>query len=153
MARSSKRRRPSTSSKITLYDAVAGRASYEGFISAQPLPSNGRDTTSGNSNDPVPADEILFSKRGAPERFQENDIYFADRHLGPEQRLPDEALLKALHRYVADFYGVKGDGRDVGSLEETALLALGILVEEMVEEAMGESGGLALLEEAVQDGT
>ena len=46
------------------------------------------------------------------------------------QRLPDSDLSKALHAYVSDFYAAIGDGVDFVSLDETALLALGILVEE-----------------------
>ena len=147
------RKRHKSSQKVALYDAVAGRAGYEGFLPVHSRPSTHRDTTSANPTAPVPADEVLFGKRGAPSRYQEDDIYFAHRHLGPEQRLPDEGLLKALHRYVAGFYGVTGGEGDWGSLDETALLALGVLVEEMAVEGMGEGGVGALLEAVGREGS
>ncbi len=65
------------------------------------------------------------------------------------QKLPESDLLKAIHAYASDFYGraVKGKGKvDFESLDETALLAVGILMEEMAREALGETGDLAFVE-------
>lgn len=126
--------------KVTLYDAVAGRAGYEGFLSEQ-APSKHRDTASSTSK-PVPPEEVLFRRKGAPVRYEEDDIYFADRHLQPHQRLPDSDLLKAIHAYAADFYGTIAGQDDASfkSLDETALLALGILIEEAASEAVGKTG-------------
>lgn len=138
---------------ITLYDAVAGRAGYEGFLTT-PQPSKHRDTPS-TSTTAVPPEEVLFRRKGAPVRYEDDDIYFADRHLEPERqqqltRLPDSELLKVLHAYVSDFCATTEDGGegDWRSLDETALLALGILVEEAAVEALGETGDLALVEAA-----
>lgn len=130
-------RRSSSSQRqnVTLYDAVAGRAGYEGFLSSTTKPSRNRDTSS-TTQTAVPPEEILFRSEGAPIRYEEDDIYFQDRHLDPRnalQRLPDSDLLKALHAYASDFYAATADGRgceSFESLDETALLALGILVEE-----------------------
>ena len=122
--------------QVTLYDAVAGRAGYEGFLSA-PKPSKHRDTAT-TSATAVPPEEVLFCRKGAPVRYEEDDIYFAERHLNPGQRLPDSDLLKALHTYASDFYDrAIGDGAELDwkSLDETALLALGILIEEAAHEA------------------
>ncbi len=52
--------------------------------------------------------------------------------------MPGSDLLKAVHAYVSDFYarnygygeGVRGEGADWRSLDETALLAVGVLLEE-----------------------
>ena len=119
--------------QLTLYDAIAGRATYEGVLSHPQPPRNANRDTTSHSLTPIPAEEVLFRLEGAPVRYEENDIYFADRHLDQRnelQRLPDSDLSKALHAYVSDFYAAIGDGVDFVSLDETALLALGILVEE-----------------------
>lgn len=103
----------------------------------------------------MPPEDVLFRQNGAPVRYEEDDVYFADRHLKPDQKLPDSDLLKALHRYAADFYGSVESGggqRSFQSMDETALLALGILIEEAAREALGETGDLALLEPAEKDG-
>ena len=57
------------------------------------------------------------------------------------QRLPDPELLKALHAYCSDFYARNGGGESFESLDETALLALGILMEEAADEAVRQSAG------------
>lgn len=125
--------------KVTLYDAVAGRASYEGFL-ARPKITRHRDRTS-NTLTPIPPEEVLFGYKDAPNRYEEDDIYFADRHLDQSselQRLPDSDLLKALHAYASDFYATtaqQGRSEDYGSMDETALLALGILIEEAASDA------------------
>ena len=73
---SSKRRKRE---QISVYDVVAGRVGYEGFLTDQ-KPSRYRDTAS-TSATAVPPEEVLFRRKGAPERYQEDDIYFAERHL------------------------------------------------------------------------
>lgn len=138
--------------QATLYDAVAGRVGYEGFL-GEDAPTKYRDTIS-RSNIAVPPEEVLFRRKGAPIRYEEDDIYSADRHLGPHQRLPDSDLLKAIHAYASDFYAnATSDGgkRDFKSLDETALLAMGILLEEAAAEALGKTGDLALVEDAREE--
>ncbi|KAF7185125.1 hypothetical protein HII31_13400 [Pseudocercospora fuligena] len=123
--------------KATLYDAVAGRVGYEGFL----LNKGGN---------PMPPDQVLFSRADAPVRYQEDDKYFAHRHLPPNQRLPDSDLLKAIHSYASDFYGSGKLGNprhDFKSLDETALIAMGVLIEELVAETLGETGDLAFVED------
>ena len=122
--------------------------SSDGFIPDQPRVSKYRDTLS-SSTVPVPPEEALFRRRGAPERYEEDDIYWADRHLTSEQRLPDSDLLKAIHAYASDFYGratANGGLLDFESLDETALLGLGVLLEEMAEHVLGDTGDLAFVE-------
>ena len=92
---------------------------------------------------------MLFRRSGAPVRYLENDIYWADRHLKNEQVLPDTDLLKAVHIYASDYYGrALGTQGDVSfeSMDETALLAVGILLEEAAKHVLGETGDLALVE-------
>lgn len=79
----------------------------------------------------------------------ENDPYWAHRYLTADQPLPDSDLLKAIHTYASDFYArVFGTGAmvDYRSMDETALLCCGILMEEMADEVLGETGDLALTE-------
>ena len=133
--------------QATVYDAVAGRVGYEGFLSDQ-QPSTYRDTLSTTSA-AVPPEEVLFRRVGAPVRYAEDDIYTQDRYLQPDQQLPDSDLMKALHAYAADFYeATTGDQckQSLQSMDETALLAMGILLEEAACEALGQSGDLALVE-------
>ena len=133
--------------QATVYDAVAGRVGYEGFLSDQ-QPSRYRDTLSTTSA-AVPLEEVLFRRVGAPARYAEDDIYTQDRYLQPDQQLPDSDLLKVLHAYAADFYkATTGDQckHSLRSMDETALLAMGILLEEAAREALGQSGDLAFVE-------
>jgi len=103
------------------------------------------------SDVPVNPDEVLFRKRGAPDRYEEDDFYWADRHLDAtkDQALPDSDLLKAVHAYVADFYSraipINGDANQ-RSMDETALLACGILLEEAAKSVLGESGDMVFVE-------
>lgn len=128
--------------KLSLYDAVAGRASYEGFLST-PTPSRYRDWTS-NTLTPVPPEEVLSRFHDAPTRYEEDDIYFAHGHLDRSnelQRLPDSDVVKTLHAYASDFYATTPQVRgykDFKSLDETALLAFGILVEEAARQICSE---------------
>ncbi|CAK4032368.1 Vacuolar -sorting-associated 25 [Lecanosticta acicola] len=126
----------------TLYDAVAGRLSYEGYI---------LDST----KKPVPPDQVLFSRKDAPIRYQENDVYFANRNLPAGVTLPDSDLLKAIHAYASDYYGSGhlGDTRDdFCSMDETALLAMGILLEEAARHALGKTGDLAFVQGEREEG-
>lgn len=69
--------------------------------------------------------------------------------------MPDSDLLKGIHAYASDFYGratTNGGILDFESLDETALLSLGILLEEMAEHVLGDTGDLAFVEgEEVDD--
>jgi len=133
----------------SVYDAVAGRVGYEGFLS-QTKPSKYRDTPS-TSSTAVPPEEILYRRKNAPSRYEEDDVYSADRHLSKDERLPDSDLLKAIHAYAADFYGAETNDqgyKDFQSFDETALLAIGILLEEAANSAMDAEACTALLQPA-----
>ncbi|KAK3629440.1 hypothetical protein LTR56_016511 [Elasticomyces elasticus] len=133
----------------TLYDAVTGRVGYEGFLTDRE-PSKYRDRASTTSV-AIPPDEVLFRRKGAPARFAEADIYEADRHLTANQSLPDSDVLKTIHTYVADFYDrtYGPDSVDMTSMDETALLAIGILLEEAAADVLGTTGDLAFAESSI----
>jgi len=97
-----------------------------------------------------------------------------DRETRRLTKLPDSDLLKAIHAYTSDFYGAmrmaahdsrkRSDrrkrnhsssymrGSDFGSLDETALLAFGVLMEESVEVALGETGDMVFVEGEIAEG-
>ena len=135
-------------SRVTSDDLPIGRVSSTGFIPPTPRISAYRDTPS-SSTVPVPPEEVLFRRKAAPIRYEEDDFYWADRYLTDSQKLPESDLLKAIHVYASEFYGraVKGRGKvDFESLDETALLAMGMLMEEMAGEVLGKTGYMAFVE-------
>jgi hypothetical protein len=110
-------------------------------------------------------EEVLFRRAGAPIRYAEKDIYYSHERLaqGGRDALPDSDMLKAIHSYSSHFYCamVPGDRGDVGlgqtsideqSMDETALLAFGMLLEEAGREALGRRGDLVFTEGATEDG-
>lgn len=100
----------------------------------------------------VTPEEVLFRKQNAPVRYMENDFYFANEDIPEDQPLPDSDLLKAIHAYTSDLYANKTVDRGQSawrSMDETALIALGFLLEETAVEALEETGDMALVEGAV----
>lgn len=102
-------------------------------------------------------EEVLLRRVNAPDRIP-FDYYNADERLdGRTQKLPDSELLKDVHAYVADYYeatnrdGQGGFDFDFKSMDETALIAMGILMEEACKEALGENGDMVFTEPAVYD--
>lgn len=99
-------------------------------------------------------DEVLFRRARAPERFVEKDIYRAHEALPEAGRgvLPDGDMLQAVHVYASHFYAALAAARrrpasdDERSLDETALLAFGVLLEEAAREALGKRGDLVFTE-------
>lgn len=110
--------------------------------------------------DPVMTpEEVLFSRKNAPQRYAEKDIYFAHELLphGGRDVLPDSDTIKAVHSYASHFYEALsrrhnslGRGTtshvDERSMDETALLAFGILLEEAARESLGKNGDLVFTE-------
>ncbi|GKZ24182.1 hypothetical protein AbraIFM66951_010975 [Aspergillus brasiliensis] len=134
--------------QVTVYDAVAGRVNLHGFLPSVPYPSKNRDTQSSSAR-PVRPEEVLFRRLKAPQRYEENDFYFAHEALPPSCPLPGSELLEAIHAYSADYYdhATIDRGRDDHqSMDETALIAMGILMEEMAKESLGETGDMVLVE-------
>lgn len=109
-------------------------------------------------------EEVLFSRRNAPQRYAEKDIYFAHEGLpdGGRDALPDSDMLKAMLGYASYFYDALGQrhdskGRGGGSrvdersMDETALLAFGILLEEAAQDCLGKNGDLVFTEGGADD--
>jgi hypothetical protein len=106
------------------------------------------------ANQPLRPDEVLFKKANAPTRYEETDYYFAHRSLPESQKLPDGELLGGLHAYVSKLYSrtqEPGFQQTWKCMDETALIALGILIEETVSSELGETGDFALVEAARSD--
>lgn len=111
--------------------------------------SSTRDTTS-SSLSAVAPEAVLFRSKNAPTRYAESDMYFANERASPKMiELPDSDLLKSLHTYASDFYAratPEGGESDWRSMDETALIGLGILMEEAAREILGETGDLTFTE-------
>ncbi|KAL1964639.1 hypothetical protein VTN77DRAFT_6813 [Rasamsonia byssochlamydoides] len=141
--------------QANVYDAVAGRISVGGFRANTPYSSRYRDNAS-SSTVAVRPEEVLFRRQSAPVRYEENDFYFANERLSPDCPLPSSDLLQAIHAYSADFYEnaiTDGGADNFRSMDETALIAMGILLEEMAKESLGETGDLVLVEGEEIDGS
>lgn len=103
-------------------------------------------------------EEVLFRRKDAPQRYAEHDVYFAnERDLphGGQGILPESELLKAVHGYAGQFYGrmqqrgnvaLQSHNLDEGSMDETALLAFGILLEEAGRDVLGKKGDMVFTE-------
>ncbi|KAL4941848.1 hypothetical protein BDV06DRAFT_222755 [Aspergillus oleicola] len=134
--------------RANLYDAVAGRVNSHGFIPSTPYASRYRDTAS-SSTLPLPPEEVLFRRKGMPIRYEETDTYFAHESLPPNQQLPSSELLESIHAYTSDFYdqAVGSAGRANNySMNGTALMFMGVLLEQLAREGLGETGDMALVE-------
>ncbi|KAI9167622.1 hypothetical protein HJFPF1_03755 [Paramyrothecium foliicola] len=147
----------------TVYDAVAGRVWHDQLRgnddqdrarSPSELPKAIKHLT---RETPYAPEEVLFRRKHAPERYAEHDIYQAherDLPRGGRGVLPESDLLKAVHGYTSRFYGALErdqrylDGRNVDerSMDETALLAFGILLEEAGREVLGRRGDMVFTE-------
>ncbi|KAI1389621.1 uncharacterized protein F4822DRAFT_206337 [Hypoxylon trugodes] len=155
-------RRKRIKRNANVYDAVAGRVTTTHPLdegSGSDLPSHHIRTPRHYRRDPTLApEEVLFRRLGAPVRYAEKDIYQAHEGLrdGGRDVLPDSDMLKAIHAYSSHFYAAlatrqqQGEalGRNINerSMDETALLAFGILVEEASREVLGKTGDLVFTE-------
>ncbi|OBT53408.1 hypothetical protein VE04_05680 [Pseudogymnoascus sp. 24MN13] len=126
--------------QATLYDAIAATQAAA-RNTASPAP---------RLRTPVALGPVLVRRAAAPVRHVETDTYFASDDAAGH--LPDSDLLKALHVYAADFYAAEREaGADYRSLDETALLALGVLMEELCREQLGDGGDLVFTEGEVEE--
>ncbi|KAL6878858.1 hypothetical protein J3F83DRAFT_259707 [Trichoderma novae-zelandiae] len=147
----------------TVYDAVAGRVTYDGVLRGEGQDHRSHqpgivDQRSARDGFKLAPDEALFRRKDAPERYAEHDIYRAhewELPNGGQGVLPKSDLLQAIHEYSSEFYGVLnhkqrvlegGRNLDERSMDETALLALGILLEEAGREVLGRRGHLVFTE-------
>ncbi|KKA29603.1 hypothetical protein TD95_000704 [Thielaviopsis punctulata] len=112
--------------------------------------------------------EALFRRTEAPSLFAEYDLYNAHTRMLPADTtagvLPSSELLTGIHAYASTFYEALGtttqNGRrgrkrehfrhDINvnecSLDETALLAFGVLLEEAGRELLGRTGEMVFTE-------
>jgi hypothetical protein len=136
-----------TTRQLTLYDVVAGRASLNGFLTPEQLQEE--------SILPLLPEEVLHGRRNVPKNLIANTYATTDNLLSTTS-LPQSEMLKAIHTYASDFYATtaREEGKfDFNSLDETALIAMGILIEETVREALGENGDMVFVEpEGLDDG-
>jgi hypothetical protein len=131
----------------SLAEQFTGRISATGFIPEHLIVSTNRDTAS-SSTAALPPESVLFRGRNAPTRYAESDIYFVNERQ-PPIGLPESDLLEALHCYSSDFYSratADGGAGDWKSLDETALIALGLLMEEALRDVLGRTGDLVFTE-------
>ena len=94
---------------------------------------------------------MLFKQANAPIRYEETDYYNAHARLPANQQLPNGDLLTAIHAYVSKLYSrnAESDGLPAWKcMDETALIAFGILMEETAREVLGETGDFAFVEAA-----
>ncbi|QPC77478.1 hypothetical protein HYE68_008230 [Fusarium pseudograminearum] len=148
----------------TVYDAVAGKVSYDQGPGSeaeetQYAPRHPKSIRYSTKDVPLAPDEVLFRRKDAPERYLEHDIYYSherDLPRGGQGVLPESDLLKAIHAYASSYYSARNrerqaiDDRNVTdrSMDETALLAFGILLEEAGKEVLGRRGDLVFTEGA-----
>lgn len=137
------------------YDQGPGSEAEE----AQYAPRHPKSIRYSTKDVPLAPDEVLFRRKGAPERYLEHDIYYSherDLPRGGQGVLPESDLLKAIHAYASSYYSARNrerqatDDRNVTdrSMDETALLAFGILLEEAGKEVLGRRGDLVFTEGA-----
>ncbi|RWA14391.1 hypothetical protein EKO27_g746 [Xylaria grammica] len=156
--------------QASVYDAVAGRVTttlpINSYNSQGSRLKHHKRTSPDSRRDPTLApEEVLFKRAGAPIRYAEKDIYQAHEDLPDSGRniLPDSDLLKTIHSYASHFYGdlpanrqiirsETGEGVSDRSMDETALLAFGILLEEASREALGKKGDLVFTEGTTAEG-
>jgi hypothetical protein len=122
---------------VNVYDAVAGRVGWNGLLTAQQ-----QDARSAR---PLAPEEILLRSMGHAAIKQDNN----EQHPNEEDlELPQPELLMAAHAYASDYYSATTSNRgqsDLRSLDGSALIAVGILLEEAARELLGENGDMALV--------
>lgn len=132
---------------------LPGRVSAHGFHPLEPFASRYRDTASSGARDLRP-EEVLFRSKTLLKRFTDDESYFAHEKLPADRPLPSTEILEAIHAYTADYYkhfsGDRGQ-HDYCTMDETALLAVGILAEELAQDALGQRGDLVLAEGQLSD--
>lgn len=110
----------------TVYDGVAGRLkNHEGHRK-----DNWRDDVDFNRKLLAP-DDYLLRLPNAPE-----DGIPVEYH--PD--LPSSDLLKAVHLYAAEYYKERGNWQGYRSMDETALIGVGVLLEEYLHDLLGPNG-------------
>ncbi|KAJ5646449.1 hypothetical protein N7490_002821 [Penicillium lividum] len=131
-----------------LYDSIVGRVNTNGFIPVAPSATRYGDTQSSGGRDLRPEEVLYRNKPKKLKKILEDESYFAHENLSADSPLPSSEILTAVHSYASDFYTHKvRDGKhNFHSMDESALLAVGILMEELAKEQLGENGDMVLTE-------
>lgn len=140
----------------SVYDAIAGRVINRNYRELNEFGQNWEAESFRTTDPRLPPDEILFRRTNAPPRYEEEDFYPAHQNL-PEGALPPSELLRSVHKYASSYYeamakrvgpeGMMGERTiDEKSMDETALLAFGILLEEAGREVVKGKGDLVFTE-------
>lgn len=135
-------------STISASSLLLGRVGLNGFINRNTGGPGDGPASAKVKPPPLAPQEVLLRRVGAPTQAPLG-YYAADKELPSNLRLPDSDLLKAIHAYASDFYSTATDDKgrcDFRSMDETALLALGVLLEEAAVEVLGETGDMVLVE-------
>lgn len=135
--RQQQRRKPAT-----LYDFVTDTSWHTGLF------DNEKDRRVTDSST-----KALLARRLNSVQNSLEQVARQERSSGtPVEHLPDSDLLKDIHTYASDFYSsISQATHDYGSFDETALLALGILLEESCKEALGSTGDMVFTEPQSRD--
>lgn len=125
-----------------------GRVGRHGFHKKNPAASKYRDTASTGERTLAP-EEVLIRRPHHLNNKLKGEPYFAHQRLPRKTRLPPSDMLAAIHAHAADFYkyGMQRWKAVYQSLDESALLAFGILAEELCKELMGPGGFRCLLDD------
>lgn len=126
---------------------IPARVGPHGFHKSKPTASRYRDTASSSGRTLAP-EEVLIRRPHYLNDKLKGEPYFAHERLRPDQKLPNSDLLTAVHAYASDSYSHYDERtkRDWESLDESALIAFGYLIEELGREVIGSTGDLPLLE-------
>ncbi|KAK6497878.1 hypothetical protein TWF481_012277 [Arthrobotrys musiformis] len=96
---------------------------------------------------PASADEILFHNPSNPSFVLPDSVKNILEDQKVTGNLPDSDLLKVVHRYVAEFFAAKGwDEVMTRSMDESAMLAIGVILEEYCREMIGKDGDMVFAE-------
>lgn len=96
---------------------------------------------------PASADELLFHNPLNPDFVLPDSVKSILEDKSIVGDLPDSDLLKAVHRYVAEFFEAKGwEGVMGRAMDESALLAIGVILEEWGRDMVGKEGGMVFAE-------
>lgn len=127
---------------------IIGRVGPRGFHKKTPSASRNRDTASTGERT-LPPEEVLIRRPHYLNNKLKGEPYFAHERLPRQMKLPNSDMLTAIHAYAADFYkyGIERTKPVYQSMDESALLAFGILAEELAKEGMGTTGYRCLLDD------
>ncbi|KAJ5145278.1 hypothetical protein N7448_002670 [Penicillium atrosanguineum] len=148
----------------TIYDVIARRVGPHGFLK-KARASKYRDTTSSTQKCIAPMDHLFkrpvhWNNKVKGEPYLKTDKLPPDNPMDrkmkyPRNRFPDNDLLTAMHAYAADKYILGHErgrkNRNFVSFNESALLAFGILIEELSRSAVGPSGDIPMLRPSVPE--